>query len=600
MYGTGYKECISGAGINPLLLDTYYSFSSGISGSAQTPSVLLNEIYTIDQSITGGTGISSKNVGFLVKNEISDSSVISGGAFSGTEVIQIGDTVNFSKFSALIDYRSDTASLTGNKSQVIFSTNEQSTGSSGFLVGITPVNTVFFEYYSNGSPIRRTSNQVLGEKNSVMISVSDVVTISHYDYENEVFVNNSFSINGYSASNKMYLGGSYDYSQRNLTGFKGTLQHFALFGNLISTQQDKGNCLDCFYYSGYDYVPGETVSTTTDVTGYSVTTVSISGVTGTGITEKTIQTEDGSKTVLVESGIEGEIASYDQYQILTGTTSSQTGYIYSTQDGSFFSERESGISLNFDYEAKSNQIGKSLIFQSPLKNEDFLEITALERPSQFFGLKPSTFSVSKSGKNSITVFNNGLLNVEGQDFGLASDGLGGFNITGFDYGLDDAFTYNIFDENVFFTLFSGQYPKSGSNNVYITGISGTVVTGYDIFANGQKIIESFDYEIGQTGSYPSVIIYEDEIPAASADSPVALIFVERPTGLNYNRYTKQVISDLYSYGFTGFSEQVWLNGVKQYKGADYIVASNSSKISGFDPTPKSFISFNNNIEFFGS
>jgi len=598
MYGTGYKECISGAGINPLLLNTYYSFTSGISGSAQTPSVLLNEIYTFDQSITGGTGISSKNVGFLVKNELQDSSVISGGIFSGSEVIQIGDTVNFSKFSALIDYRSDTSSLTGNKSQVLFSTNQQSTGSSGFLLGVTPANTVFFEYYSNGSPIRRSANKVLGEKNSVMVSISDVVTISHYDYENESFVNDSFSINGYSPSNKMYLGGSYDYSQRNLTGFKGTIQHFALFRDLISTQRDKGNCLDCFYYSGYNYVSGETVYTTTEVTGYNVITVSVSGVTGTGIAQKTIQTEDGSKTIFIESGIQGEIDSYDQYEILTGETSSQTGYIYSTPEGSFFSERQSGINLNFDYQAKANQIGKSLVFLSNLKNEDFLEVTALERPSQFFGLKPSLFSVSKSGKNSITVFNNGLLNVEGQDFGLGSDGLGGFELTGFDYGLDDAFTYNIFDENVFFTLFSGQYPKSGSNYLYITGISGVAVTGYDIFINGQKIIESFDYEIGQTGSYPSVIIYENEIPSASEESPLALIFVERPTGLNYNRYTKQVISDLYSYDFTGFSEQVWLNGVKQYKGTDYVVVSNNSKVSGFDPTPKSFISFNNNIEFF--
>ena len=154
-------------------------------------------------------------------------------------------------------------------------------------------------------------------------------------------------------------------------------------------------------------------------------------------------------------------------------------------------------------------------------------------------------------------------------------------------------------------------------NVIITGISGQAVTGFDLYINGQKLIENYDYHTGLTGSLPSVIISGSDMPDFTADVVYTgtgnlvsgwptnpppgvsnvesglLVFVEKRTNTNRNVTFFTGAGD--SVTLTGYSEQVWVNGVRQLNGFDYLTAYPCSPSSGNSTFTDDLFLFYNNI-----
>ena len=99
--------------------------------------------------------------------------------------------------------------------------------------------------------------------------------------------------------------------------------------------------------------------------------------------------------------------------------------------------------------------------------------------------------------------------------------------------------------------------------------------------------EDYDYEIAHSGVTPLLKVYGTHVPELTADVSYTgdmfvsgwpayppsgitnvqqgtMTFVQKTTGSSVNRYVNyNTGADLKSVTITGFSEQVWLNGVKQ-------------------------------------
>jgi hypothetical protein len=148
------------------------------------------------------------------------------------------------------------------------------------------------------------------------------------------------------------------------------------------------------------------------------------------------------------------------------------------------------------------------------------------------------------------------------------------------------------------------------------------LTGYDLFINGQKLIEGYDYHTGTTGIYPSVILSGADMPDFSSDvvrtgsgnvsgwnsNPPSglssvesslLVFVQKTADAQMSRKVTHFEAAGSTVKLTGYSEQVWVNGIRQIEGANYIKTYPCSPTSGhYSFTNDLLLFYNNQSTFF--
>ena len=632
-----YKNCLLGKGIPTGNLTAVYDFTGG-SGN-----YVYNSLYSEAAHFLSGSMRADKIPGVIVKNTVGLPKMLTG-LISGTELYRVGKNNPNADFTFILDYSTDLCNASGEASQILASSNEQGTGISGFALGVTQSNRLFFEYYSGPTKKSYTIDKELSDRNSVFLNVhnSDQATLGFYNYEADQLVSNSLSIPGYTHSDTLYLGGLYNYSGTTHTGLEGVNKEFILFGDSIDAPNLIESCIDCMFFTGFSDNVTTTLFDQFKATGFNFSTQNISGNTGVTYFIQTVPHPTGGTTdLLVGSGMSGIIDTIDYITPMTGFAGSGTSV---TTSRSFLYDTTTG--------GKSIYGDKTLAFVTSLVSGDFVETYYYDKPIPNFNLTTDNFVLDKGSFNSVLLFHNGLLNIEGVDFNIGNENIfAGESIQGYDGS--DAFAYNLLNEDIITSEFSGmwsrsrillnsgdvaesgglgtryyypaasQYHEAADNNqIYITGISGQSLTGYDLFINGQKLIEGYDYHTGTTGIYPSVILSGADMPDFSSDvvrtgsgnvsgwdsNPPSglssvesslLVFVQKTTGAQMSRKVTRFEADGSTVKLTGYSEQVWVNGIRQIEGANYIKTYPCSPTSGhYSFTNDLFLFYNNQSTFF--
>jgi hypothetical protein len=503
---------------------------------------------------------------------------------------------------------------------------------SGFIFGLNQSNKLFFEYRNNGFNKIHTFEHDIPKRVSAIIGISenDFVNIGFYDYEDDQFKNQVFPLPNYNQSDTWYLGGLYSNTGTNHTGFRGELNNFTLFSGYLDSGSNT-NCVECLFFTG---LQDATLAVSYDIiktTGYNFNLISGSGITGYQFVQYEVPHPTGGMTsVMISSGLSGVFSTIEQVTPLTGSVGSGTYNV-------------TGDSQKFDYALKSQYGAKSLVFLDPIESGDLIEVYSYQRPQKYLNINSSNYSLNKSGQTGAVLFHNGILNNEGVDFNVLADNtFTGDVLQGYDP--TDLFSYNLISERIIVTPFSGlwsgskillnsgssgtgaayypstsQYLESGTD-ILITGLSGINLTGYDLFFNGQKMAEDHDYEVAYSGATPLLKVYGTHLPSFTADvvytgsnfvsgwpayPPLGIsnveqgtmTFIQKTTGTTVNRYVNyNTGADIKSVNITGFSEQVWLNGVKQV-GYDRTFACDP--VSGsFDFVNNPYLFYNNSNKYF--
>jgi hypothetical protein len=625
MNALAYRQCLSGKVIQTGLLGAIYEFTTS-SGN-----VSFNSLHSTGAHFNSGRLLASKDPGVFIRSGLSLSNPLQG-IFGGSDLMQMPSYKKSEAFSIVADYDVNFCGLSGEKSHVLFSSSIGGTGTSGYVFGFNQSNRLFFEYYDNS--IGRTGiitlNKELSDRNTVLLSSvgNDSIDLGFFNYEDDSYIGRRFSVPGYQHSDKLFVGGLTDYSGSKNKGFSGTFNSIVYFTGFLS-DADKTGCVDCLFSTGVSITTGVTYYPRFKTTGFSFSTSGVSGITQYGLSQENLPHPTGGTSVVWrESGITGLLMTQEVVSPLTGAN----GYTEAITRL---------VNENIDYSQKQLRGVKNLVFNPPVPSGWIVETYSYSRPQPLLNIPSENFYANKSGYNQIQLFHNGLMNLDGFDYEIINNSLSGRNIQGYD--ATDSFTYNLFNQRMMVTHFSGlwsgskillnaptsgtgqnyfpnrsQYLESGTD-ILITGVSGVCPTGYDPFLNGKKLISGYEYAHDYSGITPLVKLYGTLLPSFYAsvaytgdfvdgypDYPPSgiteieddlLTFVERPSGVSINRTVHVSNGSLSSVAVTGFSHQVWINGVKSHP-SSFAKRYPCSPTSGVWPLDfPSFLFYNNSTAY---
>ena len=625
-----YRDCILAKGVPTGNLSAVYDFTGGSGNS------VYNSLHSPDGHQISGTMLSERNPAIVVRNNVPLAETLTGN-LSGTELYRVGKDNPNTDFALILDYSNNFCNVSGRTGQILVSSNADGTGASGFALGTNQSNRLFLEYYSGTTRRSFSVDEELSHQNTVFLNIynNEQATFGFYDYETNKMVTTSIATPGYSHSNSLYLGGLYNYTGTTYTGLEGVNREFVLFNDSLDSSDLIKDCIECMHFTGFTSTVTTTLFDQVKATGFNYSTQNVSGTIGTAYISVTVPHPEGGTTeIIVPSGVSGVVDIIDNITPLTGLDGSGQSIV-------------SGRTFNYDTSTggKASYGLKTLAFAFDLVSGDLVEAYHFNEPNPYYNLPVVDFTLDKSGFTNALLYHNGLLNVEAWDFNIGDENVfTGAAIQGYDPS--DAFTYNLTDDDVVITEFSGlwsrsrillnsgdvaasgggtsfyyppnsQYHEEASTNyIWITGISGTILTGYDLFLNGQKLIEGYDYHTGLTGSDPALILSGADMPDFTADvlrtgsgnvsgwpnDPPAgitnvdsslLVFVQKPS--SFNRSVTHFTGTANSVEITGYSEQVWVNGVKQISDRDYLKTYPCSPTSGNESFNDDLFLFYNNL-----
>lgn len=602
MKADAFLNCLAYYGINTginVYLQGMYAANSGTTG------VIFNQIYSSGAAYTNGQ-IDSSTIPLI---NVYGSKPVSNGIFSGNQGLKIGYQ-NTGNFSLVMDIEYSGCNRQNNQSSMILlSTASGPSGlDSGFSVGITESHRLYF----GTSGYYRTLSKELSTRNYVYVSLAEkkYVTMGIYDFNDDKVYRETITMpSGRLDTKDIYIGNFLKSSPSEpYTGFSGIINQVIFFNDSL-TDATIGTCSNCALTTGFI-----TGSTSYLYSGWCLTGVVFSGqfdyvVTGYGSITGNITNSDGSLTkVLFLSGITG----YLQTGIIANPLFYATGIQYSKSYTSFL----------FDTQALNSISRFSLYFNMDLASGDSIEIYSYPTPNPKIGREINSFSWPED-TGVIQLYGNGLSETIGVDYNVIRNNISGFYA-------EDILTYDTLRNATVVTAYSGYwndiskiqlsggvlFPSSPqyfehanfTGIVKITGLSGVCVYnpffpqfGYDIHMNGQKLISGVSYSLVSSGTSGFVVSLSGKtLPILTiggtfditGGGPIGvdyiddneLTFIPQFSGFYSTRIdVTQNGGNSYT-GLTGFSEQIWINGIRQKNKLDYIKVNPCSLITGvFNP-----------------
>lgn len=599
----GYYGMITGGGTT---LEGAYSLSSGTTG------IVYNQVYSTGAHFIGGQ-IYSPTLPLI---NVYGNKIISSGIFSGNQGLHIGYS-HIGNFSVVMDVEYSGCNRPNNqRSMVLLSTASDVSGlSSGFVVGITESNRLYF----STSGYSKTLERELSTREFVYVSLTEkkYVSIGTYNFnDNYLYKQNITLTSGTLNSKDIYIGNFLRTSLADqYTGFSGKINQMVLFNDSL-TNADVGTCSNCMLTTGFI-----TGTNNVNFSGYQVTGVNFSGIFDYQITGYI--------------NITGDVTSYDGSVVKVVFPSGQSGLV---QTGISAMPAFSGIVIQaardytiFQYDTPAlNALSTySLYFNLMLSSGDTIEFYSYPQPNTNIG-KRMTGLVWPYETGQIQLVANGLNETYGVDYFILRNALSG-------YYLDDVLSYDVIVAPSIVTAYSGYwndtsrilmsggafYPSTPqyfenanfTGMVKITGLSGICTSnpfypqfGYDLHMNGQKLISGMHYDVATSGAsgfvvslsgknLPQLIVYGMYDITGGGPTGVSsvddneLAFIPQFSGFARTRI--DVSGDGFSYGnFTGFGEQVWVNGIRQLEDLDYVKVNPCSLITGvFNPPVLDFIMY---------
>lgn len=619
--------------INCLTLNTsnsgdligYYNFESGDGRIFKNLLYEASGFYFTGLNSAGQlvTGINSNLLPAVVFSD-SPSSFYTSGIFSGEDFVRIGRSISGEQFSFLIRYEGEPCKSLQYKvaPQILLSSNV-SGFASGFNLGVNAANRLFFEYRASGNTKIKTFYKELSEKNIISVLLNKTtLTLGVYDFDMEEVTSEDFYLNDFVSSDVLYVGK--DRFNSSSTGFFGEIKNLAIFDKYIGEASKPAD--ECFFCSGYEPDHTETVY----YTGYFLTGSEDPVIQETGII--------GYQTVLTSFIDENGAPVYLSYESgITGITSVTTGYTYLTGSGSFSYEEFISGEEFYDLEEKRSHIDNlNYHFKGgALSSGDYVQIYSYKIPVFTHSAKVIDLNYEPEGHDS--VFVNGLLATSGEYFlesgannakldvndslrydDLAFSGLY-FKASGLwssNKLLLNACHVATGAQEIYFPAHA-QFIETGDGTLSFTGFRGTGVTGFDFYLNGQKLTNEY-----QTGTISGNLSYRlpssyvgdwqgeitsnpcndtNDYTVVSHKTFDVIAFVPKiyPSQLLVQEKLYTGNSSKLDIKISGYSEQIWLNGVRQFVregfNKSYECSLNDSFVD-FDKMPLNF--YNNDGSLF--
>jgi hypothetical protein len=609
MIPNSFLNCINYNGIftgNSGAIVGIYDFGSGSSG------VFYNLIYPTGLSFSGS------QVYGPTYPLISVGKNISGYQFTGVNAYRIGYTFSGDFGLVLdIDYSGCARNTTGT-AYTLISTASSPTGLSGsFLIGINDANQVFFET----SGFTRTLGYELRDKNFVYVGLGNQKSIEFgvFDYLNQTLVSESFSLDTLQNTiNTIYIGSYLTYSGTSYTGYFGKINN-AVFSDKTLDLSGVSSCSNCLFVTGQTTGALQVTNLTIPiVTGYLTSGVSGQTITGYVPFTGTITKSDNTTiSVVFPSGLTTLAKIEDLTTILTGSTQvSITG---------------GNVPIFLTDPNKINPfVSYNIQFDFSLGSGDYVEVQTYPYFASNINI-PILNEDYPSNTGFIQVVGNGLVETKDVDYFVVRNKISGF----FD---DDLLAFDVMNTRPIVMAYSGYWtrdaiPLSGgamyppfpqfdeiTGDVVILSISGTGMTfDTEVYLNGQKLRTGYHYTLVDDGisgynfygisGAVDLLLHSNNLPflivnplySPTGGLPTGIASVEDSELTIFTRYGQfnNFIYDLTGTtsiltGITGFSERVWVNGIRQRLNSDYVKTFKCSVASGISAPPSVPFNFYNN------
>jgi len=589
-----FFTCLNLLGIetgNSVQLQGIYSPASG------TSSYLFNQLYSTGYHIYNGNLFAGATPLINVYNN-----PVTNNYFSGNNGFRAGYQHN-GNFSVLMDIQYSGCNRFSNQSSciqnVLLSTCDTSAGfGSGFAIVINDANRLTLKSQN----INYTLSQELSVRDFVYVSLTENQYVNFGVYrpsDNFLYVENVSVPYGSLNTNAIYFGNFLSGSDSRFTGFFGNINTILLFSDDLS-MGDVTTCATCNMVSGYT-----SVATNQTFSGFQLTGMAYSGV------QYYVQTGSSYVTGYVTSHTGGQIPIVYPSGLMTFLTSGEVTSPLFNQ----VALQTSGQTIQFQFDPTilAGFSTYQVQFQLPLTSGDVLEISTYPQYNSNVALI-TTNNLYPSNTGYIQIFANGLAETLNQDYIVNRNQMSGFNES-------DLLSYDVLPTNGYVTAYSGYwqneklllsdenyfpsepqyYEPTGSlsGQVLITGLSGICVGnpfypsfGYDIFMNGQKLVSGLQYAISLSGAGFVVSLSGDNLAPVDM-TPLYPPAGGLPTGAYaqgnelsflpyWNNVQKQIIfinTTVATTGLIGFSEQIWVNGIRQVRNNDYFRVSPCSTIN---------------------
>jgi hypothetical protein len=527
---------------------------------------------------TGHPALSYSDVGSIPMSLVS-------GYFNGSSKYQILGNITSEDWTAYIAFKHlDTGIY--NESKVLWSSKPTDSSLSGFAFGINGCNRLFLEYNVAVNDKRIfTFNKELDNKNVASISKIDsnvYIGLHQYVDLNSFSTEEKFIFSGYNPSYSYYLGGL-GTSGQSYRNFSGYIDQFMFMDRGLDFPE-RNTFSEAFYCSGY-------------FTGqYQSLVTSFNAVTGVEY-----------QNIIIGTGITGYQEYLKGYQIINGQNVAI--YSYSGLTGLVYEDKlvELTGSVSGDSELQTFTVG------SGLPDYQYIYSFANSKILSFNNFDNSYKEIySYSGQNTDDINLNSAFIAGNNRFSILSTGIGE-TVNLYLNGLAEPLVNALSDSYTGDFVLSGNYVDSqgfydkddvvtydiikGSGN--ITGISSiqeangfvvlplSFVSNRDVYLNGVKMISGIDYYSTATG----VILN----PSGFSAGDVLILPRHESNLIRYTGYT----DNNFDTQLRLFDEQVWINGLRQVKYADYEkVPDFSLKYSSFSLEPYTETIYNNDTGFF--
>lgn len=526
-----FLQCLGATGINTgVSILGLYSFASG------DTVLTYNQLYS-----TGFHYISGVPYNDAVPLIFNGSSNNPNGVFSGNSFYQISDFFT-TDFSTIIYLNYSGCNYSGSNNQILAATSL----TSGAILGITPSNRLFVQTPDYSHTIPRE----IGVGDFAFFSVigGRFVNFGLFSVADNTFFNRLYD----EGSNKIAMadltfGGALSYGS-NFTGYSGKMNEMYLFSGALSAVSTSG-CVACAFATGYSGVTQNFTYNAVQITGSYWTGITTSGlISTTQVLTSYPRLTGGTGHVYVDSGISGAITvgqaliPLSQNVLESGSNTVPT-FLFNT------SQPMSGFLFDF-------------YFSQGLASGDIVEIYTYPSFNTNVGYQLS--NLVYPNRSGVQLYGNGLAETSGVDYTVAFNGL----IRGFDS--IDVLQYDLYPITYTMPYASGyiQTGTTGANFVNITGVSGVNLSGfnYDIYLNGQKMASGLNFSVsGATLTVSGNDLQDFNDPSGDF---LEIKFIPIYSGFMRSFST---ISGSQSYisGISGFSEQVWVNGARQFDNLDY-------------------------------
>ncbi len=605
-----YNNLVTGIGTGSLL--GIYDFSTG-SGSAVIYNLLYPTGYNFSGNSFNGPAIPL----------ISLAANISGYQFSGVNSYRLGYTFS-GDFATILDinYNGCARNTTGVSYVLLSSATGSSDLNGNFILGINDANRLFFQT----SGYIKTLQYELKQNDIIYCGLNNNINTKFgvFDILNQKFVYQDGKLPSFQNDNKnLYIGGLTNRADTQYTGYSGSIYN-AIFTNSQLVDADISTCSNCLFATGFSTGVGAVTNISIPViTGYYLSGINENILTGyIPFTGQITKLDNSILNIIFPSGQYQLQQTQELATVLTGSISvSTTGTPIYT-----FKNDQSKVNGFTTYDIE---------FDMALTSGDTLEIYTYPTFNSNVNLPIIDFQYPTSN-SFIQLIGNGLVETFNVDY-LVDRGI----VSGF-FG-DDILQYDLLTGASSITPFSGSWANSkiamsgGSfyptaaqfletgSGINITGITGKGFSTKlnDVYINGQKMISGYNYDFLDDGNYNYfggvtglifLKLYTGKVPDFVAtslyaptgglatglinieDSELAVLPIYNP----FNRFYSDIVSDTIIYtSVSGFSEIVFLNGVRQKFGNDYTKNFSCTLTSGIVDAPNvPFTFFSNDTGWF--